>query len=143
MPNPAPNQAPAYTVFIPGHPRPQGSKKHIGGGRHIEASPYHQEWRTNCIAHMQAARPRGMEPITDPIICNVVFVMPRPKRLTNPYPYRGDLDKLKRSIGDSLTHARIIGDDSRIVAQADAKRYAAEGEQPGAHVTIHLAPMPQ
>ena len=75
-------------------------------------------------------------PIDAPVKVTAEFVMPRPKRLVNPYPYQGDLDKMQRGIGDALEQSGVLANDSRIVAWVATKRYAQPDEQPGAHIHI-------
>ncbi|HFG8772694.1 RusA family crossover junction endodeoxyribonuclease [Corynebacterium striatum] len=77
--------------------------------------------------------------IDQPVHLDVVFVMPARKREPDPggwHTATPDLDKLIRAIGDALTMAGILHDDSRIAAITATKRRARHGEPPGAH--IHL-----
>ena len=122
------------TFFIPGHPRPQGSKKYVGNGRMIESSKHLKPWRDKCIQVMRLQNKRA--PIDAPVKVTAEFVMPRPKRLVNPYPYSADGDKLARGIGDALEQSGVLKNDSRIVAWNITKRYAHPDEQPGAHIHI-------
>ena len=66
--------------------------------------------------------------------------MPRPKSVSynkRPLPIISpDLDKLVRSIGDSLTDAGVWGDDAQVVSLACEKVYA-DDKQPGADIEIH------
>lgn len=122
------------TFFIPGHPRPQGSKRHVGNGRMIESSKHLKPWRDKCIQVMRLQNKRA--PIDAPVKVVAEFVMPRPKRIVNPYPYQGDLDKLQRCMGDAMEQSGVLTNDSRIIHWIATKRYAKPDEQPGAHIHI-------
>lgn len=129
---------PLFAVFVPGVPRPQGSKVNLGRGRMKESSPHLKAWRGH-VATRSAIIWKRNPPIDQPVHLEVVFVMP--DRKTNPSPgawhtVTPDLDKLIRAIGDALTMAGILHDDSRIAAITATKRRARHGEPPGAH--IHL-----
>ena len=104
-------------------PVAQGSKRHVGGGRMIETAKGHREWR-----HAVATEARRVAetvegtPLDGPLMLSVVFRFPmpasRPKRLRDAGTIRRtvppDLDKLCRSVGDSLTDSGLIRDDARI-----------------------------
>jgi Holliday junction resolvase RusA-like endonuclease len=47
-----------------------------------------------------------------------------------------DLDKLVRSVADSLTKAGVWKDDSLMCDVSASKRYAQQGEEPGVTITI-------
>lgn len=100
----------------------------------IEANPQHKQWRTKCIQTMRYQY-RGT-PIDAPVTVTADFAMPPTKTMRNPYPYRSDLDKLCRTIGDALEQAGVLRNDSRIVHWDATKRYAQPGETPGATITI-------
>ena len=109
---------------VVGIPVQQGSKRHVGGGRMIESGGIrHREWR-----HAVATEARNVAatidgaPLDGPLLLSVVFRFPmpasRPKRLQDAGTIRKttapDLDKLIRSVGDSLTDSGLIRDDARI-----------------------------
>ena len=50
-----------------GTPAPQGSKRHVGGGRMVESSKLVGPWREAVKAAVAAAYP-GLEPITGPVV---------------------------------------------------------------------------
>ncbi|MDO4630856.1 MAG: RusA family crossover junction endodeoxyribonuclease [Corynebacterium sp.] len=127
--------------FVPGTPRPQGSKRHVGAGHYIEASRHLAGWRLSIIeATLAAVQPLHTPTWKKALHVSVEFVMPRPKRLrgkpTPPHISPPDLDKLQRAVGDALTQAEIIADDSQIISWLATKRRAADSEEPGAHMTI-------
>ena len=120
--------------FIPGHPRPQGSKRHVGNGVLVESSGHHAAWRAKCVQVLKLHH-RG-ETHTGAVGVMVSFVMPRPKRPKYNHPYQGDLDKLQRTLGDALELAGVIANDAHIVCWQPIKRFARPGEQPGAYVRL-------
>jgi crossover junction endodeoxyribonuclease RusA len=115
---------PLAAFDVVGVPVQQGSKRHVGGGRMIESGgTRHREWR-----HAVATEARRVAetvegtPLDGPLMLSVVFRFPmpasRPKRLRDAGTIRRtvppDLDKLCRSVGDSLTDSGLIKDDARI-----------------------------
>jgi len=111
------------TFDVVGIPVQQGSKRHVGNGRMIEAANGHREWR-NAVAHAArdiATRTPGA-PLDGPLCLSVRFRFPmpssRPKRVRDAGEQwkvsAPDLDKLIRSIGDALTASGLICDDARI-----------------------------
>ncbi|WP_396169099.1 RusA family crossover junction endodeoxyribonuclease [Corynebacterium sp.] len=127
------------SFFAEGVPRPQGSKRAVGGGRFIEASKYLPEWRKTVVGAAQEAH-EG-EPLQGAVTVEVTFVFPRPKSLkphqdAPPHTSAPDTDKLQRAVGDALTIARVIADDAQIHTWRAHKRRARPGETPGAHITV-------
>jgi len=130
---------------IYGVPAPQGSKRHVGGGRMIEASKKVGPWRAAIILEVQR---RGLDTakINDPIAVELTFYRPRPKSHTNA---RGalklnapqfpatipDLDKLARSTLDALTMSGLITDDARVV-ELNAAKVFVEDRGEGADICI-------
>jgi len=125
-------------------PAPQGSKRHVGNGRMVEASAKVKPWR---FAVSQAAL-ETKEPMTDrPVMVQITFMFNRPKshynskgQLKPTAPLykqtKPDLDKLCRSTLDGLTNV-LLKDDSQVVNLICCKIYAEEGELPGALITIN------
>ena len=109
--------------MVAGSPVPQGSKSaRVYNGRAImfEANKKLPAWRT---AVSEAARLamasdlQWVEPFDKPVKIVITFFMPRPaKPKWAKYPgSKPDLDKLVRSIFDSLTAGKIWADDSLAV----------------------------
>jgi len=125
-------------------PAPQGSKRHVGNGRMVEASAKVKPWR---FAVSQAALATG-EAMTDgQVSVMITFMFNRPKahynskgELKPKAPFykstKPDLDKLCRSTLDGITGV-LIKDDSQVVNLICNKVYANEGELPGALITIN------
>jgi len=126
--------------FVPGVPRPQGSKDHVGGGRMVESSKGLTEWRWRVGLAANQAR-HGAPLHTGAVRATLVFVMPRPKTLdrnapTPPMTTPPDVDKLVRGVLDALTGTLIV-DDALVTSLGDThKRYAEPAEPPGVHITV-------
>lgn len=134
----------AIRLQVFGIPAPQGSKRHVGGGRMIEASKKVKPWR-EAIAE-QAYRSNLTDIALDgALMMRVSFYLPRPKghsgvkglRLSAPrWPFRvPDLDKLLRSTNDALTQAGVIADDARLVV-IHAQKVYADDRASGADIYI-------
>jgi crossover junction endodeoxyribonuclease RusA len=113
-----------FTIFIPGTPKPQGSKNaYVRSGRAVmvEANKHLPEWRKAVVEALQGRT----EHFEDAVLVEVAFWMPRPKTNKRKHPTtKPDVDKLQRAIGDCLTQAGIIKDDSYIVEWNARKMYA-------------------
>lgn len=125
------------TVF--GVAAPQGSKRHVGGGRMVESSKALKPWRES-VAHaaqVWCLQHRGFAPFDEPLVLTVTFYLPRPastpKRVTRPAK-KPDLDKLTRAVCDALSGI-IYADDARVVRLVAEKRFAID-EPPRAEITI-------
>lgn len=129
--------------FTAGEPAPQGSKNPWGG----EANKRTKPWREAIAADAQAAL-AGEPAFPGLVKAELRFTFARPQahfgtgrnaaRLKDSAPlYKGskpDLDKLVRAVGDALTQAGVIRDDSKIASIATAKTY---GDTPGVRVILH------
>ena len=129
-------------------PAPQGSKRHVGGGRLIEASKRVKPWRQAVAASaQQQMRDQKRELLTDACSVSVVFRFKRPKshfttngQLKAAAPKhcvvkRNDIDKCCRSTLDALTDT-VFADDSLVVSLNAEKRYCIGAEPPGALITV-------
>lgn len=126
------------TVFVPGNPKPQGSKT---AGRRRDGSIYLREqnsstrpWRTHVTDRLQLLA--DGKPLTGAIRVTLDFYMPIPKTVKHPAPTTRssyDLDKLSRTILDAITNANIIGDDSQVTTLNARKHYS---EKPGVLITV-------
>jgi Holliday junction resolvase RusA-like endonuclease len=131
-------------VFVPGIPRPQGSKNaYIRGGRAIlvEANKYLPAWRQQITRAVEMANSQSIDAMEGAIVLNVDFFMPKAKSNKKDSPFqKPDLDKLIRAIMDSCTKAGAIRDDAQVCAIQATKAWEYEGQQPG--VLIELYEMP-
>jgi Holliday junction resolvase RusA-like endonuclease len=131
---------------VHGSPAPQGSKRHVGGGRMIESSKAVRPWREAVKwAATEARGLTGQATFDGPLIVSMVFTMRKPTgapKRRRTWPDRTpDLSKLIRATEDALTDAGLIADDARIVEYARAaKVYPGEdGESldtPGVRIVI-------
>ena len=125
-------------------PAPQGSKRHVGGGRLIESSKRVKPWRA-AVAH--EARLTGQQ-VAGPCAVELRFRFTRPRshckasgglRASAPrfcVVKRNDLDKCCRSTLDGLVDGGLLADDCLVVELFASKRYCRADEQPGAVVRI-------
>ena len=129
-------------------PAPQGSKRHVGGGRLIEASKRCKPWRQAvAISAQQQMKDQKAELLTRACSVSVVFRFKRPKahfttngQLRAAAPEhcivkRNDIDKCCRSTLDALTDV-VFADDSLVTALTAEKRYCIGTEPPGATITV-------
>lgn len=111
------------TFVVLGQPVPQGSMKHVGGGRIVSKSPKLKEWREKIA---QVVREQAGEPAhPDPVSVTVIFSFNKPKTVTRKLPtVPPDLDKLQRAIGDALSiDVKYLQDDAQIIEWHAQKVY--------------------
>lgn len=137
--------------FVPGIPRPQGSKRLVGwksGRPHmIESSRGLADWRRDVTLYAMAAKGANRAEVerifAEPIALAATFVVPRPEShlrkdgLLRPGAKRSptgkpDLSKYLRAIEDAITGV-LWRDDAQVVRATVSKRYGAE---PGAHIEV-------
>lgn len=126
-----PDRPPLLSFEVCGEPAPQGSKKHVGGGRLVESSKRLHPWRELVTWSARSAAGPGWKPIEGPVVVAIEFYKRRPKghpksSRTVPTSVTGDLDKLARGVCDALTFAGIYGDDSQVVDALLRARYATD-----------------
>ena len=128
------------TFHVPGRPAAQGSKRHVGNGRFIEASKYLPAWRQAVTAQAQAiVNASDWQPADGPIQLHVDFFLARPKSV--PVTKRAfrtkapDIDKLVRAVCDALTDAEVWLDDSQVVKLISTKNYADDVD-PGCIIQV-------
>lgn len=109
-------------------PRPQGSKKWVGGNRFIEASKQLPKWRET--VQKEAEKHSPDVPLNCPVRIDLHFVFPMPQSRSKVDKLRGwvwkqtmpDVDKLQRGVFDALTKAGMVHDDARFVRGSFSKR---------------------
>lgn len=130
--------------FVPGLPKPQGSKRAFVNPKTnraiiVEDNSGTRDWRADVKAFAREAM--GKKSLLDgPVAINLQFVMKRPlstskTKPTPPAIKRPDVDKLTRSILDSLS-GTIYSDDSQVVSLYATKRIAELGEPTGCLIAI-------
>ena len=131
-------------ITVHGEPAPQGSKRHVGGGRMIESSAKVKPWR-EAVKHAYWGDGPGHRPAhTGPLCVEVTFTVRKPasapKRRTTWPQRKPDLDKLLRSTFDALSDAGVWVDDAQVVEVTARKVYPDEGidalSHPGAVIRI-------
>ena len=126
------------SLFVPGKPAPQGSKRHVGRGVLVESSKEVGPWRERIAlcAHSEMA---GRDLFAGPVLVSLNFILPRPKsapkRTTPAAVKRPDLDKLARACLDALT-GPCFTDDSQVTEMYATKRLAEIGETAGVAITV-------
>lgn len=134
----------SFTVV--GTPAPQGSKRHVGGGRMVEMSKRLPAWRDSVVTAAMAElakQGRGM-PFGHGVAVAIEATFFLPPTLGAQRTHdrgravvpvaRLDLDKLSRSLLDAVTGI-VIWDDGQIADLTARKRFAF-GRPPGADVTV-------
>ena len=134
------------SVFVPGHPAPQGSKRigfmGRGGSRPmiIDDCKKTKPWRSDIRSALLDAEGQPLRFFEGAVNVQLVFIMPRPlsapKRTTPPATKKPDLDKLTRAVFDAIGSAGIWRDDSQVVGAIVTKRIAEIGETGGCRLTI-------
>lgn len=135
--------------FVPGTPRPKGSKRHIGNGRMIEMSKHLPAWHT-AVGHAcrKAMRNRRPIPASRAVGMVIEFRFPRPKahyrtgrfsgqlKPTAPvwHLQRPDIDKLERAILDACTGIAFV-DDSQVV---NVNKHKGWGDESNAGVRVSI-----
>ena len=138
-----------FTVFVPGNPAPQGSKRHVGRGIMLESSKRVGPWRDRVRAAVDRARAQSSLRIEGAVLATLEFIMPRPERTPKTRfvfaTKKPDVDKLLRAVCDALSDQKgrgkrkvegVIRDDSQVVLTLAVKRLARKGEEPGCLVTL-------
>ena len=135
-----------FTVFIPGIPKPGGSKKGFVNPKNgrviiVDACAKNKEWRsTVSLFAFQAFKGDLFQGV--PLELRITFIMPRPKYHYNSKGLKPDAaeyhisspdsTKLCRSAEDSLKGI-VWKDDCLVAVQHIRKIY---GEKPGAQITV-------
>jgi Holliday junction resolvase RusA-like endonuclease len=129
------------TIDVSGEPASQGSHSVINGRIVQVNSSKHKKWRNAVVFAALDLIGEDWTSIDEPVELTVIFYLPRPKSvLTRSFPaVMPDLDKLVRAVGDSLTNAGIIIDDSRIITITAHKLYA-DDRGPGAVIRVNTLP---
>jgi len=144
-------------IFVPGVPRPQGSKRIVGGvtsrARMVESSgePL-KNWRA---AVTWAAREAYRGPaIETGVALTCVFRFPRPKShlrrdgslrdaAPREHTQKPDLGKLIRAVEDSLTDAGIWRDDSLVCEYRGCeKKWTTDLREVGVTIAINIREEP-
>jgi crossover junction endodeoxyribonuclease RusA len=146
---------PVVNVWVPGVPKPQGSKRAYvipgtGRAKITEDNPKLHDWRADAKLFARYAMLAGPhdngtdlpDMVVPPlgVTIRILFIMPRPLSTpkTRPTPLatkKPDADKLVRGVLDALTGI-VYADDSQVIGMNVGKRIAELGEQPGALIDV-------
>lgn len=134
-----------FTVWVPGRPAPQGSKKQGARGQLLEQSPYLAAWRAAVKrAVLERMLELGIKPGDRPLLRGALgfsacFHMDTGQRIDSP----PDLDKLIRATWDPLgpgtpgaRGAWLIEDDGRFVVVRDVRKVQAIKGRIGADIVV-------
>lgn len=125
-----------FSLTIYGEPAPQGSKRHVGNGRMVEASKKVAPWRKAVQLAVSSSFPEWVA-FEEPLEIWATFYLPRPPSVKRAVPsVPPDLDKLERGLFDALTIAGVWRDDS-LVVKAHSEKLYADTQAPG--VDIHIS----
>lgn len=130
--------------FVPGVPKPQGSKRAFVNPKTnraiiTEDNKGTKDWRSDVRAmamdHSDKRISEGQVSVT------LKFIMKRPvstpkSKPTPPAVKKPDLDKLERAILDAITGI-LFTDDSQVTTLIGTKRIAEIDETPGCWITVH------
>lgn len=121
------------SFWVTGRAAPQGSKKHVGGGRLVEVSKYLKPWREAVIRAAEKAQGPDWVTLDGPLVLIIEFWIERPgshPKTVRTYPTSApDLDKLIRGVGDAMSQSKTIKDDSRIVATLCIEKFVPTDER--------------
>ena len=113
------------SFVVLGQPVPQGSMKHVGGGRIVSKSPKLKDWREKIaqVVRDQVGEPAHLSAVS----VTAIFIFNKPKSVTRDHPtVPPDLDKLQRALGDAISiDVKYLNDDSQIVEWHSEKVYGA------------------
>ena len=121
------------SITIEGTARPQGSKRHVGGGRMIESSKHVAAWREWVrLKASQAMTESREEILSGPLAISILFLFDRPKKHSttkglrpeapNYHTSKPDVDKLLRAVLDAMTGV-VFTDDSQVASVSCLKKY--------------------
>lgn len=140
----------AFTCFVPGEARPQGSAKAFmpKGGKFpvvTSANAKLKPWRAAMTSSFHVERHKqSHETIMTPCKVDAVFFMPQNKASVKEKriwtAVKPDLDKLQRALCDSLKDAGVYADDSQVCMIKCVKRYASLDKVPGVYVVVKELP---
>lgn len=154
QPNPPVDPLARVRFVAYGVPAPQGSKRHVGGGRMVESSKKVRPWREDVANAAREERAAGGA-ITGYVSVRLFFTLPKPasahrgprSKKPRAYPHGGDIDKLARSTLDALGRkkgAGLIEDDGKVVELTCRKFFPDEHEEalgcPGVRIEIRRLP---
>lgn len=135
----------AVRIRTEGRPAPKGSrtqhKTKAGKVFTRPASKFETPWVKAVAASTQIAM-RHHPLLAPPYAIEVEIIVSKPKRSSYPWPSQHDVDKLARATIDGLVKGGALADDRHVIELIAAKRYANNGEPPGALAIVASVPPP-
>ena len=125
-------------IEVAGIPAPQGSKRHVGGGRMVESSRAVGPWRDDVRTETQRVM-RTHVAFDGPVAATITFYLDRPKSTPKRVKYpakRPDLDKLVRAVLDGLQAGGAFHDDAQVVRLAARKVFYGDHDVRGCLIDI-------
>lgn len=132
--------------FIPGVPKPQGSKtsgvnKRTGKTFVREDNAGTKPWRKVMVTALQDEHGKPWHRFDSAVWVSLRFVFLRPQsHAPNSLPTSrllGDVDKLTRNVLDALTQAGVITDDKYVIELRSVEK--VYGPNPGVHIKVGSA----
>jgi crossover junction endodeoxyribonuclease RusA len=127
-----------FELFVPGEPRPQGSKKAFQRGLKIvlvEANKQLPAWREQMRKAFEMKMLERDTPFSTAVSVSITFWLTRPKTVKREYATGTyDLDKLTRAVLDSLQD-KVLTNDNLVVDLTARKNYA-DNHESGVLVTV-------
>ena len=131
---------------VPGVPVPKARARvtTAGGKTHAYTPKRTKDYEAKVAARAREAirvMPCADFPVSDPLAMRVTFFLKSPKsrRKWQLWPAkRPDWDNLAKAVTDAM-NALVYRDDAQIVDAQVSKRYAADGDEPHALVTVWTA----
>jgi Holliday junction resolvase RusA-like endonuclease len=125
-------------------PRPRAFARNIGGKAvaRVYESGTAEGWKSQIAIASREHTP--VVPIEGPVIVDVTFFMPRPKRLCRksdpdgwvPCTSKPDRDNLDKAVLDCMTQLGWWRDDAQVYAGKVEKFYHEKNGSPGATITV-------
>jgi Holliday junction resolvase RusA-like endonuclease len=135
---------PNHLYIINGEAIPQGSKTAtVIKGRAVmfDSNKKLKAWRaTTTNQVMQQAKELNFTPFKqyEPVRAIIIIYFKKPKTVKRAEPtVKPDVDKLLRSLFDSMTAAKIWYDDSQVISVTVSKHYCYENDTPKIYINLH------
>jgi Holliday junction resolvase RusA-like endonuclease len=127
----------ALYVELPFNPVP-AARPRVGRYGTFYPKAYN-EYRTT--AHETLIKWKRKKLVAGPVTVVCEFVVKKPKKPSNTYPSKGDIDNYVKALLDACTKAQVFWkDDMQIIDLKATKRYCNEGEDPCTTMTVYCVP---
>lgn len=125
-------------LFVPGEPKAQPRVRAFARGRHarVYTPDTADAWKQAIVL---AVRAQPFDPFAGAVWVDLLFLMPRPKRLRERWAWhtsKPDSDNLAKAVLDALSQAELWSDDAQVAKLTVKKRYALPDEATGCWVEV-------